>query len=565
MGASPVHQACEKQPTTGAHAEAVEAQKQKGKQKQVVRTLNRNSVRKRNGEDVYKAIGAQVNSSFGSPRGRPSPRSRRPPGCRRPQDAPVRQLSGSGQVLLSEVSSKHRIVVIGDLHGMAHKAEDLWRNLEINLGEQALLDALVVFLGDYVDRGPYTKDLVSWLLSIQRRRARMGARTVFLCGNHEFCLLGFLGMLPRPDIDPHFDFGETWGIERSVLRLEKDRLWGGHEEASVLHDVHIQGRRWAGSCYERSYGSNATFASYGVEMADREGLITSMPEEHLEFLASCPWVHIEESPLLGRLIFVHAGLESIDCEAQLSRLKQRDARHPQPEQLFGRDDVMYTPSELVRKGTTVISGHHGKVMLRTNRIILDSCCGYESNPLMALVLPEMLLVQHDGVVTRESPESVFGNHWRDVEARSTAEQARKEGSADGGARLLGKVACAAVSRSASKETCGGADGGKSSNAAGARRASKEGPKQPCPPKKPPAVEPKTQVPRQNSAPALSSTILTRSSVPLPRGDSRNVGLARMATDERFTLPSTLEGLNRTACQERERPPGDSSPLDSPRA
>merc|ERR1719313_1664188 len=168
-------------------------------------------------------------------------------------------------------------------------------------------------MGDYVDRGLYTKDCISWLISIQRKRARAGARTVFLCGNHEFCLLGFLGLLPKPEDEPDFSFSSTWGGSQE-LRCDRDRLWCG--SSASMNEVHIQGRRWAGSWYEKTYGSHATFASYGVDMADREGLRSAMPQEHLDFLTTSPWVHIEESPLLGRLIFVHAGIEadgSGDC------------------------------------------------------------------------------------------------------------------------------------------------------------------------------------------------------------------------------------------------------------
>jgi len=135
-----------------------------------------------------------------------------------------------------------------------------------------------------------------------------------------------------------------------------------------------------------------------------------MPQDHVDFLQGCPWVHIEESPLLGRIIFVHAGLEadgSDDCEVQLERLEQRDARHPQPEALFGREGVLHTPPQLARRGVTVISGHHGRVLFRTNRVILDSCCGDERNPLAALVLPETFLVLHDGTLDPKDAGSVF--------------------------------------------------------------------------------------------------------------------------------------------------------------
>lgn len=312
------------------------------------------------------------------------------------------------------VDVAHRIVVIGDLHGMIHKARSLWRSLEERMGKPALEASLVVFLGDYCDRGLHTKDLLSWLITLQKERDRKGARTIFLLGNHEFCLLAFLGLLPSPKADPDFRFRATWDHDAGISgsRHERERWWAPQtsEDLPVLDDMHLQGRRWAGSWYEKSYGSASTFAAYGAEMGDRDSLIRNMPQEHQQFLADCPWVHIEDNPLLGRCVFVHAGLEADgteDCEAQLQRLLARDARQQQPEPLFGRDGVLHTPPQLARMGTTVVSGHHGRVQLRAHRVILDNCSGDERNPLTALVLPDMLLIHHDGNVEPRDVGAVF--------------------------------------------------------------------------------------------------------------------------------------------------------------
>lgn len=567
MGASQVQQACQAEPCIGAGAEVVQlveetshGSREKTKAKQAGRTLNRNSVRRKSSQDVGKLGGSQVMSSqsftsstgfLTSSTGFLSPRAngRKSTGGRRPSMASPRRSACS---LDPAIGYPHRIVVIGDLHGMVHKAKDLWRTLDTFLGQPALLGALVVFLGDYVDRGPYTKELVSWLISIKRQRDRQGARTIFLCGNHEFCLLGFLGLLPRPEDDPNFIFSDTWGLSAQVLRSEKDRLWDGDggEKADNLQDVHIQGRRWAGSAYEKSYGSCATFSSYGANMADREGLRHAMPEEHVEFFVSCPWVHIEENPLLGRLVFAHAGLESDgsdDCEAQIQRLKRRDPRHPQPVPLFGRDEVLQTPPQLSRRGITVVSGHHGRVMMRTNRIILDSCCGYESNPLMGLILPEMLLVHHDGTIEQRPASGVFGCHWRDVQARAVAAAQARKPPPDQTKPVSTAPAtdCAkATPATTLLETGSGA----------------KGQKQPCSPRKTAPLSPKQQRSHGSLKGKPQRSSLTTSPTGSGKPSPRRVGLARKAVDERFTLPSTLEGLTRTACQERLRPPGDSSPL-----
>lgn len=318
---------------------------------------------------------------------------------------------------LEPVLDEHRIIIIGDLHGMVHKAKALWEALEEALGSQRVLKALVVFLGDYCDRGLYTKELLQWLLALQKHRAERGARTVCLLGNHEFCLLGFLGCLPRPVARPDFQWRQTWDSDNVILsRGERDRWWGRDEDDSVLAEVHLQGRRWAGAVYEKSYGSTATFISYGTARGDRYGLLQSMPEAHRSFLQACPWVHVEENPILGRFIFVHAGLVadgSPDCQAQIDRLQQKTiAAESQPEQLFGREQVLHAPPQLVRQGTNVVSGHHGRLMLKAHRIVLDSCGGDERNLLSALVLPETLLVTQDGSLDPRDPCSVFPTRVR---------------------------------------------------------------------------------------------------------------------------------------------------------
>jgi serine/threonine protein phosphatase 1 len=81
-------------------------------------------------------------------------------------------------------ASFERIVVVGDLHGYR---DPLLRLLEkISLGD----GDLVVFIGDYVDRGPDSKVLVDTLIEF----AADHEHTVFLKGNHEDMLLGAIGM-----------------------------------------------------------------------------------------------------------------------------------------------------------------------------------------------------------------------------------------------------------------------------------------------------------------------------------------------------------------------------------
>jgi serine/threonine protein phosphatase 1 len=71
---------------------------------------------------------------------------------------------------------------VGDIHGHAVALGDLLDQLRARLQP----DDTVVFLGDYIDRGPGSKECVEAIL---RFRADAGAIVICLCGNHEEWLL----------------------------------------------------------------------------------------------------------------------------------------------------------------------------------------------------------------------------------------------------------------------------------------------------------------------------------------------------------------------------------------
>src|SRR5262249_41055054 len=73
-------------------------------------------------------------------------------------------------------------IAIGDVHGRRDALEDLLTRLQGELRA----DDTVVFLGDYIDRGPDSKGCIDRIL---RFRAENRARVVTLLGNHEDGLL----------------------------------------------------------------------------------------------------------------------------------------------------------------------------------------------------------------------------------------------------------------------------------------------------------------------------------------------------------------------------------------
>jgi serine/threonine protein phosphatase 1 len=155
-----------------------------------------------------------------------------------------------------------KYVAISDLHGEMNKLHRIMAQLhfsDINFHEDVL-----VFLGDYVDGGPNSKEVVNYLMKQEKNFPHW----VFLMGNHEDMMLSGLGYIEsvcKPYYSGHF---ETWFYQ------------GGEATA-------------------KSYLGTQRVVPY-------PDLIKSqVPREHLEWLRTRPLYHETED-----FIFVHAGLAS---------------------------------------------------------------------------------------------------------------------------------------------------------------------------------------------------------------------------------------------------------------
>src|SRR5215216_2583977 len=80
-----------------------------------------------------------------------------------------------------------RIYAVGDVHGRADLLEQLLAGIDHDLIRYPVRRSIEVFLGDYMDRGPASREVLDILLK------RGGTRqTVFLKGNHERYVTEFL-------------------------------------------------------------------------------------------------------------------------------------------------------------------------------------------------------------------------------------------------------------------------------------------------------------------------------------------------------------------------------------
>jgi len=83
-----------------------------------------------------------------------------------------------------------KILAVGDIHGCYAKLVGLMEQIKI-YSEKDIL----VFLGDYIDRGDQSKEVVDYLVQLKKQRRN----TVFLLGNHEQMLLEYLnGEMIKP-------------------------------------------------------------------------------------------------------------------------------------------------------------------------------------------------------------------------------------------------------------------------------------------------------------------------------------------------------------------------------
>ncbi|WP_454002934.1 metallophosphoesterase [Afipia felis] len=80
-----------------------------------------------------------------------------------------------------------RIYAVGDIHGRADLLHDMIERIEDDLARRPIARAVEVYIGDYIDRGPQSKNVIEMLAW----RVAHG-RAVCLRGNHEALLEVFL-------------------------------------------------------------------------------------------------------------------------------------------------------------------------------------------------------------------------------------------------------------------------------------------------------------------------------------------------------------------------------------
>lgn len=129
-----------------------------------------------------------------------------------------------------------RILTLGDIHGCFDKLMSLWQKIEVTDND------LVIFLGDYIDRGAQVAETLKWILEQSKKE-----NIIFLRGNHEQMLLDtFQGHMDK--LTWLFNCGPATIQALSKLKAEDktfiERFQNFVENLPLSYSIEIGGRQY---------------------------------------------------------------------------------------------------------------------------------------------------------------------------------------------------------------------------------------------------------------------------------------------------------------------------------
>ena len=124
---------------------------------------------------------------------------------------------------------------VGDIHGRLDLLQPLVEHMIADTAGSAAVRTVVIFLGDYIDRGPDSRGVIRYLANLPKDA---GIEWRFLKGNHEEAMLGFLS---DPTTGPTWcEYGGDAALASYGLRLpqmkHKPEGWA-HLSADLDHKV----------------------------------------------------------------------------------------------------------------------------------------------------------------------------------------------------------------------------------------------------------------------------------------------------------------------------------------
>lgn len=220
------------------------------------------------------------------------------------------------------------VYAVGDVHGRADLLEKMHAAILKDSIDVPAERKVVVYLGDYVDRGPHSKKVVDILLD----RPLKGFERVHLMGNHEAFLMEFLN-----DVEA----GPGWFFNGGLATL---------------------------ASYGVKIGKNDEL-SYEVLQRVQDEFREKVSEAHLDFYRT-----LEFSRTEGDFFFVHAGIRpGVPLDNQTDE-----------DMLWIREEFLGCEEDY---GKVIVHGHTitWEPEIKTNRIGIDTGA-FASGVLTALVL-----------------------------------------------------------------------------------------------------------------------------------------------------------------------------------
>jgi hypothetical protein len=159
------------------------------------------------------------------------------------------------------------VYAIGDIHGHYQKMLRLLRRAHLidTSDNWTGADATLVFVGDYVDRGPDGFAVVDFVMRLEQQAAAAGGQIVALLGNHDALIVAADRFGSLPVRGQRLTFIQDW---RSVGGVEADR-----EQLTAEHYAWLAKRPALALVGERLFiHADALFyAEYGtsIEMVNR--------------------------------------------------------------------------------------------------------------------------------------------------------------------------------------------------------------------------------------------------------------------------------------------------------
>jgi serine/threonine protein phosphatase 1 len=229
------------------------------------------------------------------------------------------------QTAAPRVPKDTRIYAVGDVHGRADLLSGLFSRVDAHLQVYPVAQPVQVFLGDYIDRGPGSREVLDLLIARRRRHL-----VLCLKGNHETYAAQFLD-------DPSVlsDWKHVGGV--NTLR--------SYGVASTTGDD-LRGQRAAATAFRRA-----------------------LPDSHRRFLNG-----LALSFICGDFFFAHAGVRP---GIPLRQQRQQDL-------LWIREEFLLHEGDF---GKIVVHGHTParEPDVRPNRINIDTGA-YATGQLTCLVL-----------------------------------------------------------------------------------------------------------------------------------------------------------------------------------